>query len=513
MPEPVTPPKAAQASPAAPATQPDARDAETGTPVPPIADEKIALFAMLAPPQGDGELGRLAQYRVLKILGKGGMGTVLLAEDTQLKRMAALKIMLPQYAGHPQARERFLREARAAARVKHDNVVSIYQVGDEQGIPFIAMDYLKGQPLDRHLSEVGELSLSQVLKIGREIAEGLQAAHTEGLIHRDIKLGNIWLEEKSGQGKVGSGKPEKREQKTDATGQIAVDRLPTAHSPLSTFRVKILDFGLAREEQDDVHLTKSGAVVGTPAYMSPEQAESAAVDHRTDLFSLGVVLYRLCTGKMPFAGTSTIAVLRALALSTPTPIRQLNPSVPAPLETLIERLLEKDLAKRIASAEEVAEALEKIEKSATSGANEVVKEVIYVVPTPAVAAVDPFTNIDATPSSVEPLKAVAKKRPEKAKEVKKKPGGKPLLWVGVGVGALMLAIGVLVALVGNNFNGDGTKKETPPVENNDVAKIIEPPKRAKEVVKNAETPKADPDRKAAEMLHPFFQIGYRLADG
>ncbi len=303
MPEPVTPPKAAQANPAAPPTRPDAQDVETGSPAPRNADEKIDLSAMLAPPQADGELGRLAQYRALKVLGKGGMGMVLLAEDSQLRRLAALKIMLPQYASNPQFHERFLREARAAARIKHDNVVSIYQVGDEHGIPFIAMEYLKGQPLDQYLKEAGKLSLGQVLKIGREMADGLQAAHTEGLIHRDIKPGNIWLETPKG-------------------------------------RVKILDFGLAREEQDDIHLTKSGAVVGTPAYMSPEQAEGKSVDHRTDLFSLGVVLYRLCTGKLPFAGTSTIAVLRALALSTPTPIREMNPSVPAGSRRLfIDRLL------------------------------------------------------------------------------------------------------------------------------------------------------------------------------
>jgi serine/threonine protein kinase len=463
--------------------------------VPPGSEEKIDLSKLLAPPQGEGELGRLAQYRVLKILGKGGMGMVLLAEDSHLQRMTALKIMLPQYASNPQFRERFLREARAAAKIKHDNVVTIHQVGigDEHGIPFIAMEYLKGRPLDQHLKESGEMSIGQVLKIGREMAEGLQAAHAEGLIHRDIKPGNIWLEF--------SGEP-----------PTSAGTAPASSSRLNKFRVKILDFGLAREEQDDVHLTKSGAVVGTPAYMSPEQAEGEAVDHRTDLFSLGVVLYRLCTGKLPFAGSTTIAVLRALAFNAPTPVRQLNSHVPATLELLIHLLLEKNPAKRLPSAADVVEALEKIDKPDVPGTPKVVKEVVYVVPTASAEAVDPFTNIDATPSSVQPVKSAGEKGAEKTEEGKKS-GGKPLLWAGLGVGALLAAAVVLVVIMSSRFFGDGPKKSTLPAENNDIVRGDDAPGRSKDVVKKVDPPKASPDRKAAEMLHAFFQITYRLADG
>jgi predicted Ser/Thr protein kinase len=185
------------------------------------ADE-INIRSFLAPPQGEGELGRLERYRILKELGHGGMGMVLLAEDSQLRRMAAIKVMLPRYAKDPQARERFLREARSAAKIKHDNVITIFQVDEANGIPFIAMEFLKGTPLDQHLKDNGELSIGQAVRIGQEIAEGLQAAHAEGLIHRDIKPANIWLEAPKG-------------------------------------RVKILDFGLAREERDEAHITNSGS--------------------------------------------------------------------------------------------------------------------------------------------------------------------------------------------------------------------------------------------------------------
>jgi len=295
-----------------------------------IEANETDVASFLAPPQGEGELGRLAHYRVMKELGRGGMGMVLLAEDVNLRRLAAIKIMLPRYAKDPAARERFLREARAAARLKHDNVVTIFQVDEANGIPFIAMEFLEGQSLDQYLKEHRGIPIGQTLRIGREISEGLQAAHAKGLIHRDIKPANVWLEAPKG-------------------------------------RVKILDFGLAREQRDDTNLTQSGAVIGTPAYMSPEQAAGKPLDPRSDLFSLGVVLYRLCTGQQPFTGPSTMAVLMALGTETPTAVSQLNPNVPVALEQLIQRLMAKDRDQRPGSAEEVAEALAAIEKPANSG--------------------------------------------------------------------------------------------------------------------------------------------------
>jgi eukaryotic-like serine/threonine-protein kinase len=211
------------------------------------------------PPAAEGEVGTLGPYRVVKELGKGGMGAVYLALDTRLDRKLALKVMLPECAADAEAKERFLREAKAVAKVDHDHVVRIYVTDVLDGIPYIAMQFLQGYPLDEFLKKKGTPSLRNVIRIGRETALGLAAAHKHGLVHRDIKPANLWLEAPAG-------------------------------------RVKVLDFGLAKPVGTDTELTRSGMVVGTPAYMSPEQAAGQKVDHRTDLFSLGAVLYRLCTG-------------------------------------------------------------------------------------------------------------------------------------------------------------------------------------------------------------------------
>ena len=268
---------------------------------------------------------------MLKVLGAGGMGVVFLAEDVRLGRPIALKAMLPEMAQKPDARERFLREARAAAALEHDHIVAIYQVDEDRGVPFIAMPLLKGMSLEDWLKRqpggpAVPLKLSNVLKIGREIARGLAAAHERGLIHRDIKPANIWLDANAGG------------------------------------RVKILDFGLARPTSGEQNLTQSGMIVGTPAYMAPEQAHGRKVDARSDLFSLGVVLYRLCTGQLPFAGPDVVSTLMAVAMNTPVPPRRLNPDLPPKLAELVMSLLEKDPVRRIASAQEVVKAIQTIEQ-------------------------------------------------------------------------------------------------------------------------------------------------------
>ncbi|HVS35715.1 MAG TPA: protein kinase, partial [Gemmataceae bacterium] len=288
---------------------------------PPSLEESPPEIVPLAPPQLPDEIGRLGGYRIFKELGRGGMGVVFKAEDIKLKRVVALKVMLPRLAADAPARQRFLREAQAMAAVHHDHVATIYQVDEDRGVPFLAMEFLEGMPLDRWLRDGRKPTTAQLLRIGREIAEGLAAAHDRGLIHRDVKPGNIWLE--------------------------------STHQG----RVKILDFGLARAGKDDVHLTRSGAIVGTPAYMAPEQAAGEPVDPRSDLFSLGCVLYRLCTGVPPFTGSNTMALLRSLALDEAKSVRQINPALPADLADLIMRLLEKDPARRPASAREVVQAL------------------------------------------------------------------------------------------------------------------------------------------------------------
>ena len=284
-----------------------------------------SLTDFLAPAQAADELGRLGKYRILKILGHGGMGVVYKAEDPKLKRTVAIKAMLPTLAASASSGKRFLREAQAMAAVKHDHIVGIFDVDEDRGVPFMAMEFLEGEPLDERLKRDEELPLAEMLRMGREIARGLAAAHKRGLIHRDIKPANIWVEA-----------PEDR--------------------------VKILDFGLARAAAQDAALTQQGSIIGTPAYMAPEQGRGDDVDARCDLFSLGVVLYRMCTGQQPFHGKDTVSTLMAVAMHEPTSPKELNAKLPRELSDLIMALLEKDPAKRTASADEVVKALQGMEK-------------------------------------------------------------------------------------------------------------------------------------------------------
>lgn len=315
--------------------------------------EKIPL-EFLAPAQGPDELGRLGDYRILNVLGTGGMGVVFRAEDPKLKRIVALKAMLPALAASPSAKKRFMREAQTAASIKHDHIVTIFQVNEDRGAPYLAMEFLHGEPLDARLKrgELGAsapgLPLAEALRIGEQIAEGLAAAHDEGLIHRDIKPANIWLETRS-QASGARGQQEETMDKRQAE-RLAVSRASAA-------RVKILDFGLARSTSDQAGLTVSGAIVGTPTYMAPEQAQGGAVDHRCDLFSLGCVLYVMTTGQLPFKGNDTLTVLMAIGSSDPTPPHDINPDVPEFLSSLIMRLLAKKPEDRPESAREVASSL------------------------------------------------------------------------------------------------------------------------------------------------------------
>jgi urea transport system substrate-binding protein len=285
------------------------------------------LTSFLAAPQSPDELGWLAHYRVLKLLGRGGMGAVFQAEDTHLQRVVALKVILPESAADLAARERFLREARACAALKNDHVITIYQVGQDRDMPFLAMEFLQGQALADRLRLGGPLPVAEILRIGRQVADGLAAAHAQGLIHRDIKPANVWLE-------------------TQAAGPP---------------RVKLLDFGLARAAGARSGLTYTGDIVGTPQFMSPEQARGKELDPRSDLFSLGAVLYRMCSGRKPFHGDTVMAVLTALAVDTPRPLHELNAGLPPALVELVRRLLEKDPANRPASAAEVRDALAAVE--------------------------------------------------------------------------------------------------------------------------------------------------------
>jgi serine/threonine protein kinase/predicted ATPase len=284
------------------------------------SDSMPASLSFLSPALERDELGRLAHYRVLKVLGEGGMGIVLLAEDTHLQRPVALKVIRPEISQSPLNRERFLREARAMAQVRSEHVVTVYQVGQADEVCYLAMELLEGEPLDSWL-ERGIPPVDDVLRIGREIALALAAAHARGLVHRDVKPANVWLEAPAG-------------------------------------RVKLLDFGLARPQVEDARITNPGVVIGTPTYMAPEQARAEPLDGRTDLFSLGCLLYEMLTGRPPFQGSTTLAVLSAVISQTPPPASQFNPAIPAPLTDLLARLLAKRPADRPASAEAVGEELQ-----------------------------------------------------------------------------------------------------------------------------------------------------------
>jgi hypothetical protein len=285
---------------------------------PAAADEGEGI-GFLDPSERPGSIGRLGHYEVQEVVGRGGMGVVLKAFDESLHRVVAIKVMAAQLATGATARKRFAREARAAAAVTHDHVVTIHAVEDSGPLPHIVMQYVAGQSLQDRLDRNGPLQLQEILRIGMQTASGLAAAHAQGLVHRDVKPANILLEN-------------------------------------GIERVKLTDFGLARAA-DDASLTQSGTVAGTPAFMSPEQAEGGPVDHRSDLFSLGSVLYAMCTGRPPFRSGTSMGVLRRVCEDIPTPIRETNPEVPDWLAAVVEKLHAKDPAGRFQSAADVAELL------------------------------------------------------------------------------------------------------------------------------------------------------------
>ncbi len=293
-------------------------------------------------PDKPGEIGRLGPYRVIRELGRGGMGAVFLGYDERLGRPVALKVMLPKFALVEESKVRFLKEARAAAKLTNDHIVTVYEANIYNGTPCIAMQLLQGQPLDQYLKTAPRPDLTNVLRIGKEIANGLAAAHEAALVHRDIKPANIWIE-----------------------------------SP--NLRVKILDFGLAKQASNQSHSsgesafafaaldhTATGTILGTPLYMSPEQARGEPVDFRSDLYSLGVVLYRMSTGTMPFGGGSMPELLLAIINDSAKPVREINPALPASFSNLVERLMRKRTDQRPSSARRVALELQHIDQEVSS---------------------------------------------------------------------------------------------------------------------------------------------------
>lgn len=276
-------------------------------------------LCFLSPSTKPSSIGTLGHYEILNVLGQGAFGIVFRAFDEKLHRYVAIKTMSVQMAATSPPRKRFLREARAAAAIRHDNVVQVYSV-EEEPIPYLVMEFIDGQTLQQKQREVGPLEVPELLHIGRQIASGLAAAHAQSLIHRDVKPGNILIEK-------------------------GVEQ-----------KVKITDFGLARAA-DDASLTRSGMISGTPLYMAPEQALGQTLDHRSDLFSLGSVLYELATGRPPFRAPSTVAVLKRVVDDTPRPIQEIIPETPDWLVTIINKLLSKQPDERYQSTREVADLL------------------------------------------------------------------------------------------------------------------------------------------------------------
>jgi serine/threonine protein kinase len=280
----------------------------------PIDCETVSLDFL--EPAGHPEmLGRIGRYDVERLIGAGGMGVVLKAYDTELHRVVAIKVLLPHLATSSAARRRFAREAKAAAAVVHEHVIPIYNVESEVSLPYLVMQFVPGHSLQARVDEQGPLEIKEVLRIARQAAAGLAAAHAQGVVHRDVKPANILLED-------------------------------------SVDRVLLSDFGLARTV-DDATLTRSGVLAGTPHYMSPEQASGQNVDQRSDLFSLGSVIYFMCTGRPPYRSDSPMAVLNRICNEPHRPIDDVNPDVPIELAELVDRLLAKNPAERFATAQEV----------------------------------------------------------------------------------------------------------------------------------------------------------------
>ncbi len=277
---------------------------------------------------------KIAHYRVLSELGQGGMGAVYLADDTRLGRRVALKILPPEVSADPDRMQRFIQEAKLASSLTHPNIAYIYEIGQDQDYWYLAMEYVEGRPLSARIEE-GPLNIQDIVHIGSQVADALDDAHSKGIVHRDIKPGNLML-------------------------------TPRGH-------VKVLDFGLAKLQhtttKDETQvLTSAGMVMGTAAYMSPEQALGGDVDHRTDLFSLGVVLYEMAAGKLPFSGANAHQTIARILQSQPDAVARFNYEAPEDLDRVIRKCLEKDRARRYQSARELLVDLKNLERDSASRA-------------------------------------------------------------------------------------------------------------------------------------------------
>ena len=287
----------------------------------------------------------VSHYRIIEKLGGGGMGVVYKAEDTRLHRNVALKFLPDNVAKDPQALARFQREAQAASALNHPNICTVYDIGEDKGKAFIVMEFLDGAVL-KSLIGTNSMELDRLLEISRDIADALSAAHGKNIIHRDIKPENIFIRD--------GGHP------------------------------KVLDFGLAKinapddkqGESETVILTEAGLVMGSLPYMSPEQLRGRSVDHRTDIFSLGTVLYEMATGQRPFSGGTSLELSSSILRDTPKSVIELRPELPTGLHRIVDRCLSKEPIERYVSAQELRQALDLLRRQVSSGSLNVLPEAV-----------------------------------------------------------------------------------------------------------------------------------------
>lgn len=282
---------------------------------------------------------RLGAYKIVKRLGAGGMGEVYLATDTRLGRQVAVKVVPPELATDPDRRQRLAREAQAAARLNHPNIVTLFSFEEADDVAFLTMEYVDGEVLSSRIPSQG-FSLAQLLPIAIPLAEAVSSAHQSGIIHRDLKPGNVMLSSSGG-------------------------------------RVKVLDFGLAKlhggqlvgtdAPTGTVPITADGRIVGTIAYMSPEQAEGRPTDARSDVFSLGVMLFELATGRRPFSGDTSISVITSILRDTPPALNEVRPELPLEFARIVRRCLQKDPDRRYQTAVDLRNALEELKQDSDSG--------------------------------------------------------------------------------------------------------------------------------------------------